>query len=166
MKTYRNILVLALFTLAVQTVGAQEIKKWKLSDLKSAVANAEGPTIFNFWATFCKPCVAEIPHFQELAKKYQAKGVKLVFVSLDLNEAYPKKVRAFVQQKKLSSPVVFLDETNADLFCPAVDESWSGAIPATLFVNKKTGYRKFYEDELKKETVEAEIKRMLGSTTL
>jgi thiol-disulfide isomerase/thioredoxin len=165
MKTCRNILVLALFMVAVQTAGAQEIKRWKLADLKSAMANAEGPTIFNFWATFCKPCVAEIPHFQELAKKYKTQGVKLVFVSLDLTEAYPKKIRAFVQKKKLTSTVVFLDETNADLFCPAVDESWSGAIPATLFVNKKTGYRKFYEEELKKEIVEAEIKRMLQAPT-
>lgn len=141
---------------------AQTIPTWKLNDLQSAIADAKQPTIFNFWATFCKPCIAELPHFQAVANKYQEQGVKLVMVSLDLKEAYPKTVGSFVKRLKLTSPVVFLDESNADLFCPVVDSSWSGAIPASLFVNPKNSYRKFFEEEMSKEKLEAEIKRMLG----
>lgn len=134
---------------------------WKLSDLKSAIKDAKEPTIINFWATFCKPCIAELPHFQQLANQYKEKGVRLIMVSLDLKEAYPTKVNSFAKKLKLTSPVVFLDESNADIFCPAVDSSWSGAIPASIFINNTTGYRKFYEEELSKEKLKAEIDFML-----
>lgn len=82
-------------------------------------------------------------------------------VSLDLKEAYPKKVTSFTKKLKITSPVVWLNESNADLFCPAVDSSWSGAIPATVFINNPKGYHKFFEEELSKAKLEAEIKKML-----
>lgn len=141
--------------------SGQTVSAWKLPDLKAAMQNAKEPTIINFWATFCKPCLAELPHFQVLANKYKAKGLKLVMVSLDLKETYPAKIAAAAKKLKLTSPVVFLNETNADVFCPAVDSSWSGVIPATLFINKAKGYRRFVEEELSKEGFEAEIKKML-----
>lgn len=152
-----------LFLFLYQGIGAyaQKVPVWKLTDLTSAIANAKQPTIFNFWATFCKPCIAELPHFQALANDYKSKGLNLVMVSLDLKEAYPKTVVSFVNRLKLTSQVVFLDESNADLFCPAVDSSWSGAIPASLFVNPQTGYRKFLEEELSKEKLEKQILEML-----
>ena len=143
-------------------VQAQQIPKWKLTDLRTAIENADKPTIFNFWATFCKPCIAEIPYFQQLVKKYDSAGVKLVMVSLDLSEAYPKKIKSFAGKHKLIAQIKYLDETDADLFCPVVDESWSGAIPATLFINNKTGYRKFFEEQLSKEKLEKEIRAMIG----
>jgi thiol-disulfide isomerase/thioredoxin len=152
---------LLFFGFAFTNANAQSIPKWKLNDLKAAISKADKPTIFNFWATFCKPCVAEIPYFQQLAKKYESAGVQLVLISLDLSEAYPKQISSFASKYKFTSPIKFLDETNADLFCPAVDDSWSGAIPASLFVNNKSGYRKFFEEQLSKEKLEKEIQSML-----
>jgi len=140
---------------------SQEIPKWKLDDLRSAIANADKPTIFNFWATFCKPCVAEIPYFQQMVKKYDSTGVRLILVSLDLVEMYPQKIKTFANRFKFTAPIRFLNETNADLFCPVVDTSWSGAIPASLFINNKTGYRKFFEEQLSRERLEKEIKQMI-----
>ena len=148
--------------LVVYTAGAQDLPKWKVEDLKTAIAKAESPTIFNFWATFCKPCIEEIPYFQELVKKYEAAGVRLVLVNLDAPEEYPTRIRTFATRFKMTAPIAYLDESNADLFCPAVDEQWSGAIPASLFVNPKTGYRKFYEDQLSREELEKEIGRMIA----
>jgi thiol-disulfide isomerase/thioredoxin len=140
----------------------QEIAKWKLDDLRSAIKDADRPTIFNFWATICKPCVEEIPYFQELVKKYDSAGVRLVLVSLDLPEAYPKQMKAFASKHGFTAPIKYLNETNADLFCPVVDETWSGVIPASLFINNKTGYRKFFEEQLNREQLEEAIKNMIG----
>lgn len=157
-----RIISLLLFVIVVGAANAQEIPKWKLDDLKAAIKNADKPTIFNFWATFCKPCVEEIPYFQQLVKKYDSAGVRLVLVSLDMPEVYPKRLRTFATKNRFTAPITYLDETNADLFCPAVDQQWSGAIPASLFINNKTGYRKFFEDQLSKETLEKEIKLMIA----
>ena len=107
------------------------------------------------------PCLEEIPYFQDITGRYKAKNVSLLFVSLDMKQAYPVKVNEMARRLKLVYPVVWLDETNADYFCPKVDSAWSGAIPATLFINNKTGYRKFYEEKIKEDLLEKEIMAIL-----
>ncbi len=160
MKTSKFLFVAFALFLAT-ALQAQEIPKWKIRDLEKLMATTDKPTIINFWATFCIPCIEELPYFQKAAKEHEKDSVQLLLVSLDLEDAYPKKINSFVQKLKISSPVVFLDETNADIFCPAVDKNWSGAIPATLFINNKTGYRKFIEDQLTPEQLQKEIETLL-----
>ena len=117
--------------------------------------------IVNFWATFCIPCIEEIPYFQALVKKHEKDSVKLLLVSLDLKDDY-KKIKPFAAKRKFTAPIVWLNESNADYFCPKVDAKWSGAIPATLFINNITGYRKFYEEQIPEATLEKEIMAILG----
>src|SRR5688500_18648235 len=134
MKYLAKYLLIAGLLFSFQS-DAQTIQKWKIADLEGAIKNAKQPTVFNFWATFCKPCLEELPYFQQLTKQYAKDGVKLILVSLDLPEAYPKKISDFAAKKKITATIKFLDESDADMFCPKVDESWSGSIPATLFIN-------------------------------
>jgi thiol-disulfide isomerase/thioredoxin len=163
MEQINKLILLLVFAFSIATANSQGIKKWKLHDLEAAIKNSNKPTIINFFATFCKPCLEELPYFQEMVKRYDKAGVQLILVSLDMLQAYPKKIGAFAAKNKIVAPIFFLDETDADLFCPKVDQSWSGAIPASLFVNNKIGYRKFFEDQLSKEQVEKEIISMTQS---
>lgn len=159
----RKFFTTAAFVFLATVSFAQTVAVWKLKDLQAAIQNAKEPTIINFWATFCKPCVEELPYFQTLVNRYKSRGVKLIAVSLDLKETYPAKITSAAKRLKLTSPVVWLNESNADLFCPAVDSTWSGAIPATLFINNAKSYRRFFEEEVSKEKLEAEIKKMLNN---
>jgi thiol-disulfide isomerase/thioredoxin len=162
MKKLLPSLFMLCLSLTAGKLHAQVIEKWKLSDLKTAIKKADKPTIFNFWASFCLPCIEEVPYFQQLVKKYDSAGVRLVFISVDPSENFPDKLKAFTAKYKFTYPVKFLDETDADLFCPAVDKNWSGAIPASLFINNKTGYRKFFEEQLTRTQLEKEIKLMIS----
>jgi len=139
-------------------VSAQEVKKVKITDLEKMIAESKTPLVINFWATFCKPCMEEIPHFQKLGKKYEKDGVKILLVSLDMKDAYPDQVTTFIKKRKILTPTAWLDETNADYFCPRIDISWSGAIPATLFIDNRKSYRKFTEEPLSEEQLEKEIR--------
>jgi thiol-disulfide isomerase/thioredoxin len=150
-----------IFIFCLSVAKGQDIPVWKLADLQAAL-KTDRPTIFNFWATFCKPCLEEMPYFLQLAAKYDKEGVQLLLVNLDAKDAYPVRLKSIMTKFRITAPVFFLDETNADLFCPAVDSSWSGVIPASLFINNKTGYRKFFEDQVKKEELEKEIKALIG----
>ncbi|HYV53089.1 MAG TPA: TlpA disulfide reductase family protein [Chitinophagaceae bacterium] len=143
-------------------IHAQEIKRIKVTELEKMIKESKTPLIVNFWATFCKPCIAEIPYFESAVNKYKKDGVTLLLVSLDLKEDYPK-IKPLATKRNFTSPIVWLNETNADYFCPKVDSSWSGALPATLFINNKIGYRKFYEEQVKEEKLEKEIMAILGS---
>jgi thiol-disulfide isomerase/thioredoxin len=141
---------------------AQPIPKWKITDLEEYIEKSDTPVVVNFWATYCVPCIKEIPYFQETVKKYKDKGVKLLLVSLDFEEMYPKKIADFAGKRKFTAPIVWLNETNADYFCPKVDSKWSGVMPATLFINNKKGHRSFFEEEMPKEKFESEVKKILN----
>jgi thiol-disulfide isomerase/thioredoxin len=158
----RNRLVLLSILLMIVTGGfAQRIRKVKVTELERTIAEAKTPLIINFWATFCKPCIEEMPYLLEEVKRHQADSVQLILVSLDLEESYPAKIEAFAAKRKISSTIVWLDEFNADYFCPKIDAAWSGAIPATLFINRKKGYRKLIEEQLSKERLQKEIMAIL-----
>lgn len=98
--------------------------------------------IINFWATWCKPCVKELPAFTRAAQEFSDKKVKVIFVSLDFPEQMEQKLIPFVAERKLDN-VILLDDPKSNTWIPKVDESWSGAIPATLIY--KNGQRNFYE---------------------
>ncbi|MEO7924935.1 MAG: TlpA disulfide reductase family protein [Chitinophagaceae bacterium] len=141
---------------------AQEIKSIKATDLKKLIAESKTPLIINMWATWCKPCIEELPYFIEEIKDHRKDSLQLILVSLDFKEAFPEEIAAFAKKRKIDASIFWLDETDADYFCPKVDPKWSGAIPATLFINNKTGYRNFIEEQVSHEKLKKEIKAILG----
>lgn len=157
-----------LLTLAITVVSlnanCQQIAKWKITDVEKYMSAKNGEIlVINFWATFCKPCVAEIPSFIKISEQYKDQKVKLLLVSLDLPSYYPAKVASFAKKHEFNTNIVWLNESNADYFCPKIDKAWSGSIPATLILNPTTGYRKFFEEEISAENFEAELKKAIDS---
>lgn len=99
--------------------------------------------VLNFWATWCAPCVAELPYFEQLHQQYADKKVKVILVSLDFTNQLESKLLPFLQTKNLSPEVIVLDQKNVNQWIDQVDSRWSGAIPATLLIQEKK--RAFYE---------------------
>ncbi len=154
-------LLLFLFTTLHLKSAAQKIEKWKITDVANLIEKSDSILVINFWATFCVPCIEEIPDLIKYTNLNKKDRVKLYLVSLDLPEYYPSKIKKFVAKKKFKASVTWLDETNADYFCPIVSQNWSGAIPATLIVNKKKGYRQFYEKKLSAPEIKKAIEAAL-----
>lgn len=114
--------------------------------------------VVNFWATWCGPCIKEMPLLENLGK--QRKDIKVTLVSLDLDlDANPEKVFKFVERKAILSTVLILDETDPNTWINKIEKSWSGSLPATIVVNTKTGKRAFAGKELK----EGELETMIDS---
>jgi len=140
---------------------AQQPPKWKIGDLQQFIEQTQRPLIVNFWATYCVPCVQEIPHFESMTRKYAKNQLKLLLVSLDLEKDYPDKIEDFLKRRKIQSQVVWLDETDADYFIPKIDSSWSGVLPATLFMAPGMTRPIFFDHALTPKELEAAIQKII-----
>jgi thiol-disulfide isomerase/thioredoxin len=155
--------VLVSQTQVLQAQSGQEpvIKKLKATELEAYISGCDHPLIVNFWATFCVPCNKEIPYFISSVDKYKDKGVELLLVSLDLPDYYPDRIATFAKKNNYTASLAWLNETDADYFCPKIDKRWSGGIPSSLFINNKTHYRQFFDRQLTEGQVEPAIRSML-----
>lgn len=115
--------------------------------------------VVNFWATWCAPCVKEIPDFEKLNATYKDRGLKVLFVSLDFPGQLESRVVPFVERMNMQAEVVLLNDPRANRWIPRVSEKWTGSIPATLIYAK--GFREFYEREFTFEELEEIIKPLL-----
>ncbi|MGF1533174.1 MAG: TlpA family protein disulfide reductase [Bernardetiaceae bacterium] len=134
---------------------AASVEKINLKQLQDLIETPDDQTrIINFWATWCRPCVAEMPHFEAIHNRYTSEGVSVIFVSLDFADNLEKRVIPFVERKGIQAKVVLLDESDAAQWMPAIQPDWQGNIPATLVVNNKKGIRSFYAQELSESDLE------------
>ncbi len=99
--------------------------------------------VVNFWATWCRPCVAELPYFEFITEKYNTQKVKVILVSQDMKSAVKSALIPFVKKRKLQSKVILLHDPDANGWINKIDPSWSGGFPATVIYNKK--YQHFRE---------------------
>jgi len=121
--------------------------------------NDDTTYVINFWATWCLPCVKELPFFEQINVKY-GNRVKVILVSLDMPKKVETSLIPFIIKKKLQSEVIHLDDPDANSWIEKVDKNWSGAIPATYIYNKKGS--KFYERSFTFEELEQEVLTILN----
>ncbi|MDZ7647740.1 MAG: TlpA disulfide reductase family protein [Cytophagales bacterium] len=154
----KSIVLLILLVKISFMAPAQEAKEIKLGDLQQLLtASNERIQVINFWATWCAPCVKEIPLFEDLNRENKDVEVTLVSMDYDL-DPNPEKVNRFITRKKLQSKVVILAETDPNSWIDKIDKDWQGALPTTLVVNTKTGKRKLVQRELR----EGELEKLIA----
>lgn len=115
--------------------------------------------VINFWATWCVPCVEELPYFESLNKKYASRKFKMLLVSLDFSKMVESRVIPFVKKKDLKAEVVILSDPNANEWIEKVSKDWSGAIPATVIYRNEDWH--FFEQSFTEATLEEEIKKVI-----
>jgi len=142
--------------LKVYTKDGVSVKAYDFNKLEYFLKQKNDTTyVVNFWATWCVPCVEELPHFEELNAKYKKDKIKVMLVSLDMFKMVESKLLPFIKEKQLKSDVVYLRDPDQNTWLPKVDSTWSGALPATLIYNKDM--RKFYEKQFTYAELEKEV---------
>jgi thiol-disulfide isomerase/thioredoxin len=129
-----------LFVLLFVTFSVQAQEKVTVYDTydefaKNIFIEDENIYVINFWATWCAPCIKELPYFEKL--NAENKNVKVILVSLDSKKDLDKKLIPFIEKRKLKSKVLLLTDKDYNSWLSKVDADWSGAIPATLLLNGK-----------------------------
>ena len=125
------------FTLTFANTSLAQIKVYeKFQDFEKAVIKEdENVYVINFWATWCAPCIKELPYFEQLHQ--ENKKVKVLLVSLDSQKDLEKKLIPFIERKKITTEVILLSDKDYNTWLSKIDKDWSGAIPATLLLEGK-----------------------------
>lgn len=140
----------------------QSIGVVKADDIIQRIRNSEDTTyVINFWATWCAPCVRELPHFEEINAQYSEQKVKVLLVSLDLKRDVETKLKAFVERRNLQSEVLYLDEKDPNVWIPKFTDRWEGVIPATLFYNKANDLNEFRAGSFEGEELKNLLKELI-----
>jgi len=136
----------------------REVKVIDVETLEKIIHDRNpGILVINFWATWCRPCLEELPYFEALRENPSFSQVEVILVSLDFVSDLETRVFNFIEKRKIESTVLLLDNTDYNSWIDKVDPSWSGAIPATLIINGPTGERLFLEKQFEEGELEAEL---------
>ena len=95
--------------------------------------------LYDFWATWCAPCRAELPQLVLLEDKLRSRGVEVVTISADEAD-HKAAAEKFIQMFRVQGPVYLKQADDDDHFINAIDPKWSGALPA-LFLYDKAGHK-------------------------
>ena len=137
-----------------------ELEVYDYEGLKKFLSTSSDKTyVINFWATWCGPCIKELPYFEQLNSNYSNKKVEVILVSLDFPKKYDSSLKPYIKNNKLQSKVIALNDVDSNSWIPKISEDWTGAIPATLIYNKDK--RQFYEQSFSYDELETEVKQFL-----
>ena len=133
-----------------------QVKLLSLEEFDRRLAEGKDTTfVINFWATWCAPCVAELPHFEKLQAESNTSPLKVILISVDSKSKLKQLVDPFVKKHGIKSEVFLFEETDQQKFIDHVDKNWSGSVPATLVVNTAASRRALYEREFSYEELKS-----------
>lgn len=143
----------------LEDLSGQRRPDFELGDLNGATVSAadfDGKVMLvNFWATWCKPCIEEMPMLTRLQHNYAGRGVQVVGIALD----DPHKAREFASELAINYPL--LVGTTDTVLAGRRYGNRSGMLPYSVLVDGDGIVRWAYLGALDKEELEAQIKALL-----
>ncbi len=139
---------------------AQDIPMVKIEELKKVYTRPNDTTyVVNFFATWCGPCMMEIPVLNKFREDTKDTNIQLIMVSLD-NSKSLRKLPMLIKKLKIKAPVYLLNESADYSWLPYIDKRWQGSIPATMVINVNRNKKAFFETPLEEGQLQFYLKKL------
>lgn len=147
----RSIFLFVLVAFSTLSSYSQQVESIPFVEFEKKIAAVNDKTlVINFWATWCRPCVEELPGFEKINAEYADKNVEVWLISLDFHSAVETTLKPFLKKRNIKSRVIHITDTDPNDWIEKVDKNWGGNIPATLVY--KSGKRiSFHPNQLSYE---------------
>ena len=146
----------------VNIVLSQEVRRIGKSELATILADPSDKLyVLNFWASWCGPCVNELPGFQEMVSLSDSSRVEFLFISLDFPSDADRVLLPFLKNNKYTFTTLLMTDIDYNSWIDIVNPEWQGNIPATLFFNNFRGLNYFISKPLDKPELEKRINTFL-----
>jgi len=143
------LIIVLLLLSSVSTTFSEGIQKISKAELVGILNNPTNKLhVINFWATWCGPCVKELPDFQKTVNETDGSKVEFLFISLDFPSDAEMKLVPFLKKNNYTFNVCLMTETDYNSWIDEVDPSWQGNIPATLFFNRARKIHHFVAESI------------------
>lgn len=153
-------LVFFMVFFCINSMHAQ-VQKISIGQLEKVLSSKHDSVyVINFWATWCKPCIEELPYFEEAYHEFKKSKVRILLVSLDMASELERIVIPFIQKKKMLAEIVLLDEPDPNSWIDRIEPTWTGSLPATIIFNNSLKKRSFQEKQLTKEELFSIIQQL------
>ncbi|MHB1177104.1 MAG: TlpA disulfide reductase family protein [Daejeonella sp.] len=148
MKWTRVLYMITFQSVFCVAVKGQNIPLLDANQLENRLSAGKDTTfVINFWATWCMPCLKELPNFEKLQQEFSGQKLKVILLSIDHRSKANSAVASFVRRQNLKNEVFVANEQKPQEYIKKIDNTWAGSLPATLIVNRSKDKRNFFEKE-------------------
>ena len=121
-----------------ELLNPKNVEPISAEEFRQLIAHYRGQAILvNFWATWCAPCVKEIPEIVKLREKYKERGLRVIAVSMDEPEELETGVRPFVTRRFPNFISYLCRESDHDKFASVVDPAWNEIMPTNFLIDRE-----------------------------
>lgn len=164
-KRYKKLIILSALAILILKASGQDLdyngrklQYIKTNELEKIINPTDNKLyVINFWATWCPPCVSELPDFQKVAGEFKSSSIKFIMISLDFPSQINSTLIPFLKKNKITLDVSVMMDIDYDSWIQKVDKDWQGGIPATLFINSSKKIREFTSGELSEKDLRKKI---------
>ncbi|MCS7209795.1 MAG: TlpA family protein disulfide reductase [Fimbriimonadales bacterium] len=155
------LLCVALTTLGISVLAEPALPRTDARDLERRIARYRGKVVVvNFWATWCAPCMEELPDLARFYRNYRRQGVVMIGVSFDDESSADKTVPPALRKHRVTYPVVVVKQ-DYDEFASQFDEAWAGEVPRFYLYDRNGKRVKAWSGKTSYAKLEREVKPLL-----
>lgn len=121
-----------------ELLAPKTVEPISAAEFRQLLAHHKGKVVLvNLWATWCAPCLKELPELAKLQEQYRDKGLQVLAVTLDEPDILETRVKRIWRERAASLPAYLQTEASSDKFVSVIDPAWAEIMPTNYVLDRQ-----------------------------